>query len=268
MEIVLPVRKGGLGNQMFQVAAALIYGKETGKRVILPREQKHIHKVHPSLYEESIFQGFDTLPTEVDSIAIDRLCQNGFTLYPGEPGFEKWEIYPIDGPLLLHGYFQYFPLIEKHNEDLCKRFLTGLEMYRKEGNPTQIGIHIRRGDYLKFTDVFTILDSSYYEKAIKEIEKRVPEKKLYRIFSEDLEWCRQQTVFQNLENLEFVEEKDEIKALCEMISCEGGFITANSSFSWWGAYLGAHQKGAPCITPKKWMKGFTGDLLPSSWIQI
>lgn len=270
MEIVIPVRKGGLGNQMFQVVAAMIYGKETGKQVVLPREQDHIHRIHQEPYETSVFQGFDMIQTQIDSLSMYALCQNGFTMYPGEPVFEPWTPLQTSGSILLHGYFQTYPPIEKHKDLIVNQFLKGLETYRKVARKTHIGIHVRRGDYLKFTDVFPILGPSYYCRAFQEIEKRVTGEKLFRIFSDDIAWCRDQDVFQSLPNVEFVDEKDEIKTLCEMIACEGGFVCANSSFSWWGAYLGAFQAGAPCIVPDDWMNMNTniGDLFPSEWIRI
>jgi hypothetical protein len=268
MNLVIPVRKGGLGNQMFQVAAALVYKEETGKTVVLPREQKHIHRVHLNLYEDSIFQGFDMINKSLDDNAIYQLCQNGFTLYPGEPGFEAWKPILYEGGVLLHGYFQHYEMIEKHKKIIVNTYLKNLESYKETGDKTSIGIHVRRGDYLKFADVFSILDCSYYGRAIQEIEKQVPGPKVYKIFSEDLDWCKEQDMFQSLPNVEFMDEKDEIKSLCQMIACEGGFVCANSSFSWWAAFLGAFQKKSPCIVPENWMKGFTGELIPSSWIRI
>ena len=268
MEIIVPVRKGGVGNQMFQVAAAMIYGKETGKTVVLPREQDHIHKLHPNLYEDNIFQGFEMLNTAIDDLSLYALCQNGFTLYPGEPCFESWKPLSTQGPILLHGYFQYFPPIETHATLITNRFMTGLQPFRKEGNKSHVAIHVRRGDYLKFRDVYTILGPSYYLRAIQEIERRTSEEILYRVFSDDIDWCKEQDMFQSLKHVEFVEEKDEIKSLCEMIACEGGCICANSTFSWWAAFLGAFQAKSPCIVPESWMKGFSGDLIPSSWITI
>jgi hypothetical protein len=270
MEIILPVRKGGLGNQLFQVAAGIVYGKETGKTVVLPREQHHIHKVHKPLYEESIFQGFQILNGTLDENGIYNLCQNGFSLHPSnqEKAFEPWSCDPIQGNVVLHGYFQYAPPLLKHKDLISSTFLKNLQPYRKEGKSTHIAIHVRRGDYLQFPDVYPILDCSYYIRAIQEVEKRVPGEKLYKIFSDDILWCRDQDMFQSLPNVEFVDERDEIKALCLMIACKGGCICANSSFSWWGAFLGAFQNGAPCIVPGTWCKGFTGELIPKEWITV
>lgn len=268
MEVILAVRKGGLGNQLFQVAAGLIYAKETNRQLILPLELPHIHRVHSNPYEASIFKGIPILHKKLDSHSIDALCQNGFTKYPGEPTFEKWESLSLSGNILLEGYFQYYPPLEKHKDYLRQFFLENLTEYRREGNKTHIGIHVRRGDYVKFPDVFPLLGPSYYCRAIQEIEKRVPGEKVYKIFSDDISWCKEQDMFQSLENRIFVEEQDEIKCLCEMIACEGGFICANSSYSWWASFLGSFTKGSPCITPEVWCKGFTGELLPKEWIFI
>jgi hypothetical protein len=266
MNLVIPVRKGGLGNQMFQVAAALVYGKETQRTVVIPLETPHIHRVHSNPYELSIFKGLDTLQTVLDSLSLYALCQNGFTLYPGEPGFEQWEPLTTEGNIVLHGYFQYYPPFERHKEFLSQFFLHNLEPYREKGT-SHIGIHIRRGDYLKFPDVFSLLGPSYYCRAIQEMGKRVPTQH-YKIFSDDIAWCKEQDMFQNLESVEFIQEPDEIKCLSKMIACEGGFICANSSYSWWAAFLGAFQKGSVCIVPETWCKGFTGDLIPKEWIVI
>lgn len=267
MEIVIPVRKGGLGNQMFQIAAALVVHYETGKQIVLPKAMPHIHS--SATYEDSIFQDFtNRLPVVINDNVLYQLQQEGFLLYPGQPAFEPWFPPQEQGPLILHGYFQYYPPIQRHREKIVSVFLQGLRNYIQKGEPTTIGIHVRRGDYLKFSDVFTILEESYYKSAIAQIGKKIQGPKTYNIFSEDIEWCKSKNVFQTLQNAEFVEEPDELKCLGKMIACEGGFICANSTFSWWGAFLGAYQKGAPCIVPNVWMKGFTGDLIPKDWIQV
>lgn len=268
MNVVIPVRKGGLGNQMFQIAAALVYAKEKNKTVVIPLETPHIHRVHQEPYEKSIFQEIPSLNTALDASSIYALCQNGFTLYPEEPTFEKWEPLSIPGNVILHGYFQYYPSLEPHRKFLASFYLKNLQSYLVPGKREYVGIHIRRGDYLQFQDVFCLLDLSYYFRAIREIQRLTPGKKVFKVFSDDIAWCKEQDVFQSLESVEFIEEKDEIKCLCQMIACEGGFICANSSYSWWAAFLGAFQTGAPCIVPETWCKDFTGDLLPEQWIQI
>lgn len=269
MNVVLPVRKGGLGNQMFQVAAAMVVAKEQQKSIVLPREMPHKHNTLQLEYEESIFQHIEHhLPIALDANVLFTLQQEGFTLYPGEPGFESWSPdYQVE-KLILHGYFQYYPALEKHKELIAKTYLQNLKEFSIEPNQSHIGIHVRRGDYLQFPDVYPMLGPSYYCRAIQRIEALVSGYKQYMIFSDDIEWCKEQDMFQSLPNVVFVDEKNEIKTLCRMIACAGGFICANSSFSWWGAFLGSFQKNSPCIVPEDWCKGATRDLFPKEWICI
>ena len=118
MSFVLPVRKGGLGNQMFQVAAAIVYAKETDHEVLIPLEQSQIHNTGLD-YRDSVFQGFAQIDRIIDGQAIEQLKAAGFLQYPGEPGFEHWSVKKLEGNILLHGYFQYYPPIGKYEETIC-----------------------------------------------------------------------------------------------------------------------------------------------------
>lgn len=267
MEIVIPVRKGGLGNQMFQVTAALIIAKETGKEVVLPKEQPHIHNTFQLHYEETVFKSIlQRLQVPVDDYAINTLKQQGFWIYPGEPGFEAWFPSVPKGPVVLHGYFQYYPTLQPHESLIREFFRKNLEC--KEGNLTKIGIHVRRGDYLKFSDIHSVQDGLYYRRALHEIQKRLKGQYSFVLFSDDLDWCKQQDVFEMLPNLDFCDEKNEVECLKKMIECEGGFICGNSTFSWWAAFLGAYRHKNPVIVPQEWINGYTGSLFPPEWIQL
>jgi hypothetical protein len=127
---------------------------------------------------------------------------------------------------------------------------------------------VRRGDFLKLphSEVHYVQTEAYYRKAIELFKGQ---NVVFKIFSDDLEWCKAQPVFQELEKKEFVEEPNEIRALGLMASCSGGFICANSTFSWWGAFLGAYKYRSTICVPKEWMRGFdTRGLFPKEWIQI
>jgi hypothetical protein len=130
-----------------------------------------------------------------------------------------------------------------------------------------VGIHVRRGDYLKppHSDFMPSCSISYYEKALQQFDIK---EKTFCIFSDDLEWCKGQTVFSSLPNKLFIDEPDECKSLALMTVCHGGFICANSTFSWWGAFLGAHVKRQPVIVPLQWVKGEEVDLFPKEWIHL
>jgi hypothetical protein len=263
-DFVIPVRKGGLGNQLFQAAAAVIYGKETDRQVIIPLEQPQIHNTGID-YRDTVFREFPRMDRVMDGTAIEQLKAAGFSIHPGEPGFEPWFIHSIQGNILLHGYFQYYPPIGKYEELIRKTFLEGLPIVKQ--NSSWVGIHVRRGDYLKppHSEVHYVQTEAYYRTALEKFKGQL----VFKIFSDDLEWCKSQAFFQKLVKKEFVEESNEINALARMAECAGGFICANSTFSWWGAFLGAYQFRARICVPKDWMRGHdTRELFPREWIQL
>jgi hypothetical protein len=268
---ILPVRKGGLGNQMFQVAAGLIYATETKRKVVLPNEFYNSHRTVSSEYSESIFREFIyRLDKALDQPAIDALVRSGFTLYPGEPGFEPWSLLDLSGNIILHGYFQSYPPIQPHEEMIRRVYLSGLGNHRisLQDSKKRIGVHVRRGDYLQppHNTVLPAQPLSYYEQALGHFS--LAHSEVY-IFSDDITWCKEQTLFQQLPQKVFVDEPNELKTLALMTTCHGGFLCANSTFSWWGAFLGAYASRQPVLVPKNWFKGQdTSALFPSEWIQI
>jgi len=146
MTFVLPVRKGGLGNQMFQVAAAMVYAKETNRRVLLPKEFYNLHNPSHMEYSESIFRELiHRLEKPIDGTAIQLLLQQDFVLHPGEPGFEDWTPHDLSGNVILHGYFQNYPPIQRHEAMIRTFYLNGLANYRAHmrNSIQREGIHIR-----------------------------------------------------------------------------------------------------------------------------
>ena len=268
---VLPVRKGGLGNQMFQVAAGLVYATETKRRVVLPNEFYNSHRTVSSDYAESIFREFIyRLDKAIDQPAIDALVRSGFSLYPGEPGFDLWTPFDLSGNVILHGYFQSYPPIQRHEEMIRRTYLSGLGNLRVslQDSKTRIGLHVRRGDYLQppHNTVLPVQPLSYYEGALRYFS--LSQHEVY-IFSDDIPWCKEQTLFQQIPQKVFVDQPNELKTLALMTTCLGGFICANSTFSWWGAFLGAHAARQPVIVPKQWVKGQDASaLFPREWIQL
>lgn len=270
MSFVLPVRKGGLGNQMFQVAAAIVYAKETNRTILLPREFYNSHNTTQSDYAETIFREFiHRIDKPIDAFAIQQLLQNGFQQYPGEPGFEDWSVLDCPENIILHGYFQNYPPIQRHESVIRKIYLDGLANARigLQVSKSRIAIHVRRGDYLKppHSDVLPVQSVEFYKQALQYFSSENNE---FYIFSDDVEWCKQQSLFQELPKKVFIDEPNEIKALALMTTCHGGFICANSTFSWWGAFLGAYSVRSPIVVPKDWFKGGVGNLFPSEWIQL
>ena len=124
-------------------------------------------------------------------------------------------------------------------------------------------VHIRRGDYISsphMTEFHTNLsETDYYQKAMEIIGGD------FMFISDDIEWCKENFKGDNIFYSPFTEELED---LCLMTYCTNNII-ANSSFSWWGAYLGFDGK---VIAPNNWFgpKGpkKTQDLIPNNWIKI
>lgn len=135
-------------------------------------------------------------------------------------------------------------------------------------NVNSISLHIRRGDYVSNHDVAKkhgLCSLDYYYSAIELIRSRVPKPSLF-VFSDDLDWARQ-----NIKTslpISFVANnkgKESYKDMYFMSQCKHN-ITANSSFSWWGAWLNASPNKL-VICPKRWFldNSNVSDLIPNNW---
>lgn len=121
-----------------------------------------------------------------------------------------------------------------------------------------VAIHVRRTDYVGNEFYVDLLKTGYYEKAMD----MFPDAK-FLVFSDDIEYCKKLPIF---EDCEFSEEKDEIKDFNLMAGCEGHII-ANSSFSWWAAYVSPFTRRI--VAPKSWYAdGKERTKCPHSWIRI
>ena len=127
-----------------------------------------------------------------------------------------------------------------------------------------IGLHIRRGDFLTNNANHNNLTLEYYAEALDKFKSD----RNVIIFSDDTEWCKQQELFSGDKFL-VSESGNPYVDLCLMSMCSD-FIIANSTFSWWGAWLA--NRGT-VIAPKKWFGPNnahldTSDLYPESWTVI
>lgn len=139
---------------------------------------------------------------------------------------------------------QYF---DRHREEIKNLYGTDII------NSDYIGIHVRREDYIGNDFYIDLLLTDYYEKAMKEFPG-----KRFMVFSDDIKYCQLLRIF---ENCEFSLENDEIKDLNSMAGCEG-LIIANSSYSWWAAYL----SNGKIIAPKEYYSdGIQRTKYPPEW---
>jgi hypothetical protein len=128
-----------------------------------------------------------------------------------------------------------------------------------------VSLHVRRGDYLNIQDHHPVQTIEYYNNCIEELNENNIN---IMVFSNDIDWCIDNLKYKNIT---YVLNQTNVDDLYTMSLCRHNII-ANSSFSWWGAWLNRNQN-KKVIAPKKWF-GInnihidTKDLLPKSWIKL
>jgi len=287
--------KGGLGNQLFQYAAGLSLSKFHNTELKLDKSYLDTNlnsTITSRRYELNVFniQANFAASTEVDSLTkyagnkIARVVGRNFPscfskLFAAEtgnnfqPNFFK---YPPN--TYLDGYWQsekYFINIEEKLRNnlsyISKPNSENLDLIEKMLSLNSVALHIRRGDYLldKTKDVYASCNSEYYNNAIEYVVRKSGNIKLF-VFSDNIEWV-QKNMDLPIDSI-FVANNtgsNSFEDMRLMSMCKHNII-ANSSFSWWGAWLNSN-KSKIVVAPSKWFndsKLDTTDLLPESWIRL
>jgi len=209
------------------------------------------------------FDGGDT----VFSFQVSRnICTSPPTTLYREPHFEFDEsLFDVKDGTDILGYFQSWRYFDESRGQLLREFIPSdhgivdkVEKYvnsLKKGGTSLCAMHIRRGDYVQKQDFHPLCDVNYYKKAMG--NPVVSHMKMV-IVTDDKEWAR--VTFPGI----LVSEMDtNLEDLWFIRSCDG-VIMANSSFSWWGAYLGPNTN---VIAPAKWFGDDknTSDLYHPNW---
>lgn len=284
---------GGLGNQMFQYAA--------GRRLaathatVLKLDISEFKKYNLHDYALSAFQIKELFATpeeihlfkEPDSGSLKKKLKK-FLRRPSKLGIthirEKQyhfdpEILTTPDSIYLDGYWQsekYFSDIADiiRNEFALKLPQTGknLELAQQIASCASVSLHVRRGDYVadeKTNTIHGTCDLAYYARCIEELSQRVHEPSFF-IFSDDPDWAeRNLKITHTATFIGHNGPKKNYEDLRLMSQCRHHII-ANSSFSWWGAWLGRYQDTI-VYAPKRWFNSpsfNTEDLLPEAWIRI
>lgn len=131
-------------------------------------------------------------------------------------------------------------------------------------------LHIRHGDYLNLPYFHFIQPISYYSYCINELLRNKSDIEYIYVFSDDIEWVKSQELFSKKKFIIIDSCGDELEDITFMSLCKAGAICANSTFSWWGAFLGAYSERSKIFVPKKWinLSHKIEDLFPKDWIIV
>ena len=260
MEVVSCRLMGGLGNIMFQIASAYSVSIRDNKEMICDTRDMMIPHKPYTFYTDNIFRKVNF------SNSLSNLK------HIGECGFHYCQIPNIDGNVKLVGHFQSEKYFIDHRNELLELFEidneTNTRLLEKYGdilNKDTCSIHIRRGDYLGLQNHHPIQPIEYYQRAIQIVGKE----KHFLVFSDDIEWCKEN--FDFLPSKTFISGNHDYEDLYLMSMCQNNII-ANSTFSWWGAWLNKNEN-KQVIIPSKWF-GIsnshlnTNDLYCDKWIKL
>jgi hypothetical protein len=286
---------GGLGNQMFQYAAGRALSLERGQPFRLDVAGFTDYGLHHGFELQRVFNCSAEIGTEaevrtilgwqfasvirraVSRPALTFFRRDGFVI---EPHFDYWPgINDVPKDCYLSGYWQsekYFKNVAEviRNEFTFKFPLASqnAEVAHKISKVSAVSLHVRRGDYAKnskTTAMHGLCSLDYYWDAIQYISVHV-EQPYFFIFSDDIAWVKSnlkidfpcQYVDHNYGSQSYSDMH--LMSLCQY------HIIANSSFSWWGAWLN-QNKNKIVIAPLKWFatkQQSTQDLIPTSWVKL
>jgi hypothetical protein len=288
---------GGLGNQLFQYAAGRYYARRYNAELAIaadpawnaqcngyPRPCMLQHfSVRAKLEERTLTDRIsltDKPWLRVAASPMFRLRRVAlFTEQPAQQYIFLTDLPRIEGvrTLYLQGYFQTHALVASVAEELREEFRfrePAAESCRPIldqicGSANAVSLHIRRGDAMLPWEGKAIASADYYEHAVAQMRERLPDPKFF-VFSDDMAAAR--AMLPRDLPLVFVEHNDDFNAhedLRLMATCRH-HILANSTFSWWGAWLNPSQEKL-VMAPRHWFlaqEARHANLLPPDWILL
>ena len=269
--------KGGLGNQMLQYALAYRLKK------LLPSEEVLLDLTSFKGYKWHVYELKYVFDVDIPVASFSQLMKvtcpfslntrlGGYmrAIYnrlglnkreyveDGHSGYSE-DVFQKEGDWYFDGYWTNQKYFADIREDILKifSFRRELDVQNKQTldeihSTNSVSIHVRRGNYLLFDTYKGICEVDYYQRAIDYIKAHVDNPHFF-IFSNDMEWCKE-NLSAFMENYTFVGNNSGMSNYVDMqlmSNCKHNII-ANSTFSWWGAWLNTHENKI-VVSPEKWL---------------
>jgi hypothetical protein len=251
---------GGLGNVLFQVAVSYAVSLRDDMELLI--DSNNHYGAHNGIhtYKNNILRNFN--------FSEKPLTLEGY----GERGHHFTEIPKFESDTKLIGYFQSEKYFIDFKDKILEAFSPTIEilnnLYEKYGyilSGDVNSIHVRRGDYVGLPNHHPLTPIEYYEKSVELLGSE----NFYLIFSDDIKWCMEN--FNFVKNKIFVNNLIDYEELYLMSLCKNNII-ANSTFSWWGAWMNKNE-AKKVIAPKIWFGPSlyyhnTDDIYCDNWIKL
>lgn len=282
---------GGLGNQMFQYALALSLKEEFPQEdILIDVSCFNGYPLHNGFEIHNIFRNSLREASRSDIASVNyplphyRLWQIGRRILPkkktviresSDMVFQP-EVLTKAGNIYYDGYWQSEKYFNNHRRVILDAFKfpdlneINRNLISSLNSRKTCSIHVRRGDYLNHRLFKNLTDLDYYEKAVEYIANHT-DIDYFIVFSNDIEWCKQNIApLIKDSKIVFVDWNlgvDSYRDMQLMSLCNHN-IVANSSFSWWGAWLNDNP-GKIVFCPHKWINvDYKTDIIPDSWIKL
>ena len=235
---------GHLGNQMFQYAALMGLSAKHNRTFCIPSPKTFGSAIWHE-HRSSIYDAFDIKPPHIGISRFNTIGESHFHF--DKNLFEN----PPSEDTNLHGHFQSDKWFKHIEDDVKKQFtfkpeyMEVAQLMREQLSGEVISLHIRRTDYLTNPNHYS-MHMGYYLKALEVM----PSDSKVIIFSDDTEWAKEQKEFPDDRFL--VSETDCAYTDMALMTLCDYHITANSSYSWWGAWLSNSKK---VTAPSNWFDG-------------
>jgi hypothetical protein len=268
---------GGMGNQMFQYAL----GRNLSLKYNIPLKIDLSFLKNKNMganfiyrdYDLNIFNVYEDF--EIGQVNVKRINEPNFQyssnisdMVTNSPGDN----------FLLNGYWQTPKYFEEFEEQIRKDFTFRdkvedaddhiKDMLVKIKSTNSVLLNVRRTDYLN-TNYHGVMGNEYLDKGVELIESKV-ENPHYFLFSDDVEWCKENIKYENMTIVDHSYKGDRFSYYLQLMKNCKHFIIPNSSFAWWAAWLNEGEDKI-VITPEKWFTDSninTSDLIPDNWIRI
>ena len=279
--------KGGFGNQLFQYAAArkTAFMHDVPLKLdlsFLEADAAHHTKRYFELHKLNINAEIATRQ-EIQAIKKQRWKNLFHPVWIKDKGVDNFlkRITRCRDQVYLDGYFQSEKCFKPvsgiiHEEFTFKQpleneYLLNIQ-YRVESSKS-VSLHFRRGDYImnpKTSKFHGVCSIAYYQKAVEKIAEKISSPSLF-IFSDDIPWVK--THFKSKFPMIFVEQSnEELHSDFRLMSLCKHNIIANSSYSWWAAWLNANPEKI-VVAPRQWYKNKrrqeqANDRVPDAWMRV
>lgn len=255
---------GRLGNWMFQYAALIGIKYKKNFECVVEKDQ----------FNNSILENTFYLK-EIPKVSYKPQLKNIYkeSSFQFENGF-----FQMEDNTFIEGYFQNEKYFDHCKDAVKKEFEFKNEIKQKAKNIIQnlkqtVSVHVRRKDYITLSEIHPPCSLNYYEEAFQHFLKL--DEPIFVVCSDDIEWCKKNFNTKKY-NISFVDSNSVNELdMCIMSLCNHNII-ANSTYSWWGAWLGETIQKT-IVAPKRWFgvcehtKRFNmlpAQIVPDRWIQL